>query len=46
MKRLEDALKVYDEFLDKYCKLAPGNFYGLYKEDLEKVVGLKDFLGF
>ena len=36
----------YDEFLDKYCELAPGNFFGLYKEDLEKVVGLIVFLGF
>ena len=36
----------YYEFLDKYCELVPGNFFGLYREDLENVPGLQEFLGF
>ena len=39
------ASKTYDEFLDKYCELVPANF-GLTKQDLLKVKGLKEFLGY
>ena len=34
------------DFLDKYSKLVPGYAFGFDKEDLEKVPGLKEFLGF
>lgn len=36
----------FDEFLDKYIELVPGWAFGLYKEDLQNVDGLKEFLGF
>jgi hypothetical protein len=36
----------YEEFLDRYCGLVPGAAFGLGREDLENVPGLKVFLGF
>lgn len=36
----------YEEFLDKYQTLVPGNQFGLFKEDLIKDEGLKKFLGY
>lgn len=36
----------YDEFLDKYLTLFPGDKFGLYKEDLINDTGLRSFLGF
>lgn len=36
----------YDEFLDQYQILVPGEQFGLFKEDLIEDKGLKDFLGF
>ena len=36
----------YDEFLEKYQKIVPGDSFGLYKEDLIDDEGLKKFLGF
>ena len=35
----------WEEFLDQYCELVPG-YFGFWREDLEKVEGLKEFLGF
>lgn len=34
------------EFLDRYEKLVPSQHFGLGREDLENVPGLKEFLGF
>ena len=36
----------YEEFLDKYIKLVPGGSFGLYKDDLESIKDLKEYLGF
>lgn len=35
----------FEEFLDEYIKLVPASF-GLTREDLRKIDGLKEFLGF
>ena len=35
----------FEEFLDKYETLVPGRIFGVYKEDLIKDEGLKEFLG-
>lgn len=36
----------FEEFLDKYLELVPGYAFGLFREDLEHVNGLRAFLGF
>ena len=36
----------FEQFLDQYCQLVPGSAFGLFRQDLEKVEGLKSFLGF
>ena len=36
----------YEQFLDRYCELVPPWQFGLDKEDLLQVEGLKEFLGF
>ena len=36
----------YSEFLDRYCDLVPAGGFGLDREYLENVPGLKEFLGY
>lgn len=38
--------KTYDGFLDRYIELVPGDSFGLFKEDLIKDEGLREFLGY
>lgn len=38
--------KTFDEFLDEYQKIVPGNMFGLTKEDLINDKELKAFLGY
>ena len=38
--------KTYDEFLDRYLKIVPGESFGLLKKDLQKDQKLKNFLGY
>ena len=38
--------ETFDEFLDRYLKIVPGNSFGLYKEDLITDEKLKKFLGY
>ena len=38
--------KTYEEFLDRYLKIVPGESFGLLKKDLLKDVKLKEFLGY
>lgn len=38
--------KTFDEFLDNYLELVPANHFGLDKEYLKNVKGLKEFLGY
>lgn len=36
----------FDEFLDRYCELVPGDYFGLCREDFLRDPGVKAFLGF
>ncbi len=38
--------KTYDEFLDRYLEIVPGESFGLLKKDLQKDQKLKNFLGY